>query len=257
MSRLRKIYFAKLIFRIFVLCYVFYLYFLNYSGFEIVIGWNMFNKFSVLHILFAVWIYDMLCQLIPNSKNIALGSQKLFLNRFRDATKLKDELKEVIKGEIEGVSRINYENLRDYVINTTKKAYRVFILWFILMVVLGVLYFTDKISYKEIFLLSVLFYVGDLVCVLIWCPFRLIVGSKCCTTCRIFNWDHAMMFLPFAYIPGIYTTTLLLMAILIWLIWEIHMMIHPERFWEVTNVSLRCSECTDKLCTQYCRKLRK
>lgn len=28
-------------------------------------------------------------------------------------------------------------------------------------------------------------------------------------------------------------------------------------FFEVTNVVLRCSNCTDKLCTQYCKKLRK
>ena len=32
--------------------------------------------------------------------------------------------------------------------------------------------------------------------------------------------------------------------------------IHPERFSEMTNVALRCSNCTDKLCTQYCQKLR-
>lgn len=32
---------------------------------------------------------------------------------------------------------------------------------------------------------------------------------------------------------------------------------HPERFWEHSNEALRCSNCTDKLCTQYCQKLRK
>ena len=33
--------------------------------------------------------------------------------------------------------------------------------------------------------------------------------------------------------------------------------IHPERFWEKTNQALQCASCTDKLCTQYCQKLRK
>ena len=32
---------------------------------------------------------------------------------------------------------------------------------------------------------------------------------------------------------------------------------YPERFWDKSNAALKCSECTDKLCTQYCQKLRK
>ena len=264
MSRLRKIYFAKLILRICILTYIVYLYITNPSTFNIIFGWNMFNEFSPLHLLYIIWLYDMLCQLIPKSKNIALGSHKLFLNRFRDVSQLandinlkKEQVIEAIKDETQRLSKINYESLREYVIKTTKKAYKVFILWISLMVIIGILFFTNVIGYKEIILISVVFFVCDLICVLIWCPFRLMLGNKCCTTCRIFNWDHLMMFLPFIYVPGLYTTSLLLMAIAIWLIWEVHMMIHPERFWEVTNVSLRCSECTDKLCTQYCRKLRK
>ena len=33
-------------------------------------------------------------------------------------------------------------------------------------------------------------------------------------------------------------------------------MMYPERFWDHSNAALKCSECTDKLCTQYCRRLR-
>jgi hypothetical protein len=33
-------------------------------------------------------------------------------------------------------------------------------------------------------------------------------------------------------------------------------MLYPERFWEISNIALQCSNCTDKLCTQYCKKLR-
>lgn len=272
MSKLRKIYFSKLIFRILILIYIVYLYIANNSEFDIILSWNMFNHLSPLHILYVLWIYDMVCQLVPKSKNIALGSQKLFLNKFKDgkidikgiALDLKDEvniqrerLKEGIEDTKNRLVHIKYNQLRDYVINTTKKAYKVFAIWASLMIIIGILYFTHLISYKEIFLISVIFFVCDLICVLIWCPFRLILGNKCCTTCRIFNWDHAMMFLPFIFIPGLYTTTLLLLSIAIWIVWEVYMMLYPERFWEVTNASLRCSECTDKLCTQYCRKLRK
>ena len=33
-------------------------------------------------------------------------------------------------------------------------------------------------------------------------------------------------------------------------------MMYPERFWDHSNAALQCAECTDKLCTQYCQKLR-
>ena len=56
---------------------------------------------------------------------------------------------------------------------------------------------------------------------------------------------------------GFYSISLVALAILAWLIWELCVMLYPERFWEMTNLSLKCCECTDKLCTQYCQKLRK
>ena len=125
-----------------------------------------------------------------------------------------------------------------------------------MLALLAILYFTGVLSREGVFLASVVFYVCDLVCVLIWCPFRLIMKNRCCTTCRIYNWDHLMMFSPFLLIPGFYTTTLLLLAFAVWVVWELCVMMYPERFWEITNQALRCSECTDKLCTQYCRKFR-
>ena len=106
-------------------------------------------------------------------------------------------------------------------------------------------------------MISIFFYVCDLICVLVWCPFRLLMKNKCCTTCRIFNWDHLMMFAPLIFIGGFFATSLVIMAIIAWLVWEVAVMIYPERFSELTNEALKCSECTDKLCTQYCQKYAK
>jgi len=58
------------------------------------------------------------------------------------------------------------------------------------------------------------------------------------------------------FIISWYCTSLLLLALAIFTVWEACVMIYPERFWEKSNEALKCSECTDKLCTQYCRKLR-
>ena len=237
-SKVRKTYFVRLFGRIVVFLLAILLYIVNKREYEILSGWNFFGGFSVLHILWAVWIIDMVLQLIPVRAHISIGSQKVFSSLFRP-------IKE----------KINKENLKKYIIDTTKAASKVLILWTALIVVIGILYWKNILDVPEIFLISVFFYVADLICVLIWCPFRLIMGNKCCTTCRIFNWDHLMMFSPFLIVPGVYSYSLAGLAIAVFLVWEVCVFTYPERFWENSNMALKCSECTDKLCTQYCRKL--
>lgn len=237
-SKVRKIYFARLFGRIAVLIAAIFLYFLNKSEYDILSGFNFFKEFSILHILWVVWIYDMILQLIPVKAHISIGSQKVFSSLFRPIRE-----------------KINKETLKKYIIDTTKAAYKVLIIWVALVLVIGILYWENVIGVAEIFLISIFFYVADLICVLIWCPFRLIMGNKCCTTCRIFNWDHLMMFAPFIVVPGVYSYTLVALALAIWIVWEACVFTYPERFWENSNMALKCSECTDKLCTQYCRKL--
>ena len=239
MSVTRKRYFARLIGRcaIFIVCLI--LYFKHPQVFHILDGMNFFNGFSPFHLLWLVWVIDMILQIIPVKNKVALGSQKLFAHRFRPTREKK-----------------NHKALKDYVISTTKAAYNVYILWGLLIACIGILYFNNIINKSGLFMISVFFYVSDLICVLIWCPFRLIMKNKCCTTCRIFNWDHLMMFSPMIFIGGFYSISLVVMAVLAWLVWEICIMLFPERFCEMTNTALKCSECTDKLCTQYCQKLR-
>ncbi len=223
---------------IFILCLI--LCFTRPSEFTILEGDNFFDGLSLFHFLWIIWVIDMILQIIPIKNKVALGSQKLFANRFRPIRE-----------------KINYQALKNYVITTTKAAYKVFIIWGILIAAIGILYFNSFINRMHLFMISVFFYVCDLICVLIWCPFRLIMKNKCCTTCRIFNWDHLMMFTPLIFAGGFFSLSLVILAFLAWLVWELCIMLYPERFWEVTNVALKCSECTDKLCTQYCQKLRK
>ena len=239
MSKIRKKYMRSLIARIIVFIIGLYMY-KEGQKFEILEGNNFFKEFNVLHILWGVWMLDMILQIVPLKNKLALGSQKLFATRFKPI-----------------IEKINYEALKNYVVTTTKAAYKVFIIWTIVVVGIGLLYYLGIISKITVFMISIFFYVCDLICVLIWCPFRLLMKNKCCTTCRIFNWDHLMMFAPLIFIGGFYATSLVIMAILAWLVWEVAVMIYPERFSELTNEALKCSECTDKLCTQYCQKKEK
>lgn len=240
MSKTRGIYFLRLIGRIGVLLIVIFLYIHNRNVFDVAKGWNFFEEFSPLHILWSLWMIDMVLQLIPVKAHISIGSQKVFESLFRP---IKDN--------------INYNKLKQYIKDTTKTAYKVMVIWILLTAAISILHITGIIETGIMILIATLFYVCDLICVLIWCPFRLIMHNKCCTTCRIFNWDHLMMFLPIVALNSFYSWSLVIFSFVIWLIWELCVIIYPERFWENSNMALRCSECTDKLCTQYCRKLRK
>lgn len=239
MSITRKKYFIRLIARIviFILCLIMCLYPQN---FKILEGMNFFKELHVFHILWLIWVFDIILQIIPIKNTVALGSQKLFKNRFRSIRE-----------------KINYKALKNYIKFTTKSAYKVFVIWFLLITIIGILYYFNIINKIWLFMISVFFYVCDLICVLIWCPFRLIMKNKCCTTCRIFNWDHLMMFSPLIFCGGFFSISLVILSVIAWLLWELCVLIYPERFSEITNEALKCSNCTDKLCTQYCQKNRK
>ena len=239
-SPLRKTYIARLVGRCAVFVAAVVLFFFAPEQFEVLDGFNFFREFSVFHILWAVWLCDMICQLIPVKNQFSLGSQKLFRQRFKPIRE-----------------KINYAALKKYVASTAVAASRVLVLWIAFIALIGILYFCKVINKDILLLLSVAFYVCDLICVLIWCPFRLILKNRCCTTCRIFNWDHLMMFSPLVFAGGFYALSLFALALAIWIVWELTILIYPERFWEFSNDALKCSNCTDKLCTQYCQKLRK
>ena len=240
MSKTRRNYIIRLVGRcvILVLCVLYFIFVPDAK--DVLYGMNFFRELSPLHILWLVWCIDMLLQVFPIKSSMPLGSQKLFRTRFRPITE-----------------KINVQALKRYTKTTALAAYKVFFIWVALVLLLGLLYKLDIISGSVLFLISVVFYVCDLICVLIWCPFRLLMKTRCCTTCRIFNWDHLMMFSPLVFIPGFFTLSLAAFSFLVFLLWELFVLVFPERFWENSNEALKCSECTDKLCTQYCRKLRK
>jgi hypothetical protein len=98
-------------------------------------------------------------------------------------------------------------------------------------------------------LIALFFSVCDIICILFFCPFQSwIMKNRCCTTCRIYNWDFAMMFTPLIFLPSLYTYSLLGCALLLLLRWELTYYRHPERFFGKTNACLDCARCEEKLC---------
>jgi len=237
-SSVRKAYFARLVGRcaLFLVCV--YLWIEHPGEFDILHGMNFFDRPSFLHIMWVLWVIDMICQLVPMGKKVSLGSHKLLKQRFKPI-----------------LDKVNYTALREYISTTTKSAYKVMLLWLGLAAAIAGLYYTKIINRITMFMITAAFSICDLICVLIWCPFRLLMKTRCCTTCRIFNWDHLMMFTPMIFVKSFYSWSLFFMALLVFAVWELFVLMYPERFWEHSNDALKCANCTDKLCTQYCRKL--
>ena len=237
MSKTRRAYMTRFVGRcvIFILCL--FLCFAAPEQMEVIEEGNFFKRFSLLHLLWVIWVVDMLQQLVPVKRHIlALGSQKVFSRRFR-----------VEKG-------YNRAKLVSYIRSATSRAYQIFAVWAAAMAALSYLYIKGVVDEVVLLMVSVAFYVCDLICVLFWCPFRLFLRNRCCTTCRIFNWDHLMMFTPMLAIDSFFARSLLMLAIISWGVWEVCVLLHPERFWAGANAALQCGNCTDKLCTQYCEK---
>ena len=122
--------------------------------------------------------------------------------------------------------------------------------WFALNTVVGALYFTGIIDKGMLVVIALAYSICDIICILFFCPFQMwFMKNRCCTTCRIYNWDFAMLFTPFVFIPHWYTYSLLGCALLLLLRWEVTFRLHPERFSAATNKCLDCSRCEEKLCS--------
>ena len=231
-SSMRKNYILRFLGRAAVLIIAVLLYILHPKSFSVLNGMEFFHHFSLLHLLWLLWVSDMVLQMIPSRRFIALGSQKQFGRHFQAAPHTPDE-----------------EALRGFVKSSNRSAGVILALWLLLVLVLGGLYLLGVLDAGILVLVSTAFYLCDLICVLFWCPFRvLFMKNRCCTTCRIFNWDHLMMFVHLLFVPGFFTRSLGITSVVIFLIWEYKFHRHPERFWDRSNRALRCISCTDQLC---------
>ena len=227
---LRK-YRLRLAFRVLTAVVTVWVLLADRSAFRVLTGWGFWQKLSPLHLLWLIWMGDMVLQLIPTRQVMALGSQKQFGRWCRPA------------------AGWDASALADYVRKSDRGANKVLVSWVAVTIILGVLRSAEIFGPEELLLTSVFFYVCDLICVVVGCPFRtFLMKNRCCTTCRIFNWDHMMMFVPFLFVPGFYGWTLAGLAAVVAVVWEVQWRRHPERFWEGSNQALRCANCTDRLC---------
>lgn len=128
-------------------------------------------------------------------------------------------------------------------------AWKVLIVWLGGNSIPALLYWGKLWGTPEMILLSLFYYVWDLVCVLFYCPVQvLLMKNRCCVTCRIFNWDAMMICTPLLVIPGFFSWSLIAVALGLLVGWEYSYWKYPERFFEASNANLQCRGCQERLC---------
>jgi len=230
MTMLRQ-YTARLIFRISLFLVVLYCYFRPGSFGNMEEELNFLGHIRPIHIIWAILIAGMVVQILPKSK-LTMSCLKQYNAYYHPPEKAYNELK-----------------LYKYVQKMNIRAMVVLLLWIFFNAIFALLYLNGIIAIPELILLTMFYYVCDLICMIFWCPFQsFIMKNRCCVNCRIYNWGHFMMYTPMILIKSFFTWSLFFMSLLILIIWELNYLRHPERFWEGSNPALQCKNCQDNIC---------
>lgn len=209
---------------------------------------------SLINIMWILVLLSMVQKFFPQAIT-SIGSRKQFKELFHLppvekflGKDLADLSNDVFSTEFFKGSK-NYALLLEEKRELNKGALPVLLAWVILNLFIGVLYFTAVIDQAVLVLISMFYFLSDMICVLIYCPFqRLFMKNRCCVTCRIFNWDSIMLCTPLLFIPCWFSFTLCSLAFILLIRWEVVFNRHPERFSERFNFNLRCAGCKEKLC---------
>lgn len=234
-SKIMKTHISKFIYRsaLFLLCLIMYVA-------QRIINPNLVVRENIpLLVCFGLaWLLvliDMIIRLFPTSSE-SMGCQKKYKKNYIEPEE-KGDLK---KSKTSPISVL-----------------LIALAWIGLNGLFGVLYFFKIFDQSILMLIGLAYSICDVICILFFCPFQTwFMKNKCCTTCRIYNWDYFMMCTPLIFVPNyrdmrlfdFIVLGLFLISILILAKWEITYAFKKERFVEATNDTLKCQNCKEKLC---------
>ena len=185
------------------------------------------NNGVLLFAIWAVYVVEMILRFFPSSIE-SMGCQKQFSKNYIPTGKEYDKSAET----------------------STATVILIAFIWLVFNGIFALLYYLGVFDRGIMILISLAFGVCDMICILFFCPFQTwIMKNKCCTSCRIYNWDFAMMFTPLVFVPDIFCQSLFMLGMILLIKWEIYASKYPERFSETTNKCLSCGQCKEKLCT--------
>ena len=216
--------YVRLIYRsvLFVLLFISYIRFIFFSQASIIESVEKMP--TIIIVTWAVFVIEMIFRFFP-SKFESPGCQKQFAKNY-----IKSGSTEIV-------------------IHDNNSTVLIALIWVVFNGLFGALYMVGILDDGIMILLCSAYSICDIICILFFCPFQTwFMKNKCCSTCRIYNWDYAMMFTPLFFVQKTYTWSLLVLSVALLVRWEITFYLHPERFSEKTNDYLRCQNCTEKLC---------
>lgn len=219
------VHYVKLVYRslLFIVLLVYYIVYRTRGGADI--ETLLETHPLLLTVSWAVFVAEMVFRFFP-SKMESPGCQKQFAQNYVKTGKT------------------------DIIIEDNNAVFLVALVWISFNLIFGALNMKGILDDGFMLLLCSAYAVCDIICILFFCPFQTwFLKNKCCSTCRIYNWDYAMMFTPLFFIPKTYSWSLLVLSIALLARWEITFFRHPERFSENTNGYLGCNNCSEKLCT--------
>ena len=218
------LHYVRLVYRsvLFLLLAVWYLSYRLRSGEEITLRIEQVPV--ILTVTWAVYVLEMVLRFFP-SRYESPGCQKQFARNY------------IKSGSTQIVPHDN---------NSTVL---IALIWIVFNGLFGALHMLGILDDGIMILLCAAYAVCDMICILFFCPFQSwFMKNKCCSVCRIYNWDYAMMFTPLFFVRRGYSWSLLVLSVALLVRWEITYFKHPEWFSEQTNEYLRCKNCTEKLC---------
>lgn len=235
-TRELKFYLVKFAFRIGIFLSVLTLYIQDRNLIEGIITKPFIYEFSLIHLIWIVFMGIMLLHLIPNNR-LSMAWKKAKETEYRPVEQY-DELK-----------------LLRFIQAQNIAAWKVMLVWLCFNAVWGALYLFGILTASDLLMLTVFYFLCDYICILLFCPFqKLLMKNKCCINCRIYDWGHFMMFTPMLFIKNFYSWSLFFTSLVVLIHWEITYAKHPERFWEGSNQTLQCRNCKERTC-QIKRKL--
>ena len=185
---------------------------------------------AVVFIITIIFAVEMILRFFPDGIE-SMGCQKQFDRNYIPVKSAVIDRKALIKKGNKGVLLTLFS-------------------WIALNGCFFVLYYLDIIDSGILLLISLAYSVCDMICILFFCPFQVwFLGNKCCGSCRIYNWDYAMMFTPLLVVKNIYGYILIVLSLILFIRWELFFRMYPERFFEETNAVLTCANCREKLCS--------
>ncbi len=216
--------YIRLIYRSVIFIILLVLYILNkLKGRETIID-MIESTPAVIWIVWTIFVAEMVCRVFP-ARWESLGSQKQFARNYQKSGKTEVQIQD------------------------NNASVLVLLIWISFNLIFGVLHRIGVLDDGIMLLLCSAYSVCDMICILFFCPFQTwFLKNKCCSTCRIYNWDYAMMFTPLFFVEKDYLWTLLALSIVLMIRWELTFYRHPERFSDQTNDYLKCANCTEKLC---------